>query len=360
MEYTADILEELLESEYKGLIYVDETNRIGLYSNRAKEITGIISEDSRSHAAGSIKESDIVIICDNEIGNDDALTPEDLAYININDKGIAKGDAILAVGVYKNKKIKPQYKYIKSHSLSGKFELKTNYLGFDIVSRIDFADRRTEITVNDETYAMTYFEAVGNIVVIDGITGEVKFFQSRGYGFREEEIGKLLSGRSYMAKVNDCKKEGNIPPVEGREIRSVIHGEAFIMQVENMVKKTGGCVERGIYEIHKRPLFCVFVRIRNRQKKDGVYVIIQDASLLEEMRKERDAIIRLLEEQQKKKSHNKYGSRGLEIPGLEDFIGRDPSMAEVKRLACKASQTKFNVIITGESGTGKSLSLIHI
>ena len=29
-------------------------------------------------------------------------------------------------------------------------------------------------------------------------------------------------------------------------------------------------------------------------------------------------------------------------------------MAEVKRLAYKASQTMFNVIITGESGTGKS------
>ena len=47
------------------------------------------------------------------------------------------GDAIVAVGVYHNKKIKPQYKYIKSYSPQGKFELKTNYLGFEIVSRID-------------------------------------------------------------------------------------------------------------------------------------------------------------------------------------------------------------------------------
>ena len=39
---------------------------------------------------------------------------------------------------------------------------------------------------------------------------------------------------------------------------------------------------------------------------------------------------------------------------MEDFIGEDPAMNEVKRLAYKASQTDFNVIITGESGTGKS------
>ena len=63
------------------------------------------------------------------------LSPADLLHININDKNIAKGNAVVAVGVYHNKKIKPQYKYIKSYSPNGKFELKTNYLGFEIVSR---------------------------------------------------------------------------------------------------------------------------------------------------------------------------------------------------------------------------------
>lgn len=97
IKHTTNILEELLESEYKGLIYIDEQNRIGSYSKRAKEITGIISEDGRCHAAG----------------------------------------------VYHNKKIKPQYKYIKSYSPNGKFELKTNYLGFEIVSRIDLKRNHT-------------------------------------------------------------------------------------------------------------------------------------------------------------------------------------------------------------------------
>lgn len=53
------------------------------------------------------------------------------------------GDAIVAVGVYHNKKIKPQYKYIKSYSPNGKFELKTNYLEFEIVSRIDLKRNHT-------------------------------------------------------------------------------------------------------------------------------------------------------------------------------------------------------------------------
>ena len=39
---------------------------------------------------------------------------------------------------------------------------------------------------------------------------------------------------------------------------------------------------------------------------------------------------------------------------FEGFIGNSPAMEKVKQLAYKASKTKFNVIITGESGTGKS------
>jgi len=37
MKHTTNILEELLESEYKGLIYVDEQNRIGSYSKRDRK-----------------------------------------------------------------------------------------------------------------------------------------------------------------------------------------------------------------------------------------------------------------------------------------------------------------------------------
>ena len=123
---------------------------------------------------------------------------------------------------------------------------------------------------------------MGHMVVIDGITGEIKFFESRGYGFRGEEIGKLFSGRGYMAKASADENKEDTPAIEGLEIQNVIHGEAFITKIEDMMKKTNGCVEKGIYEIHRRPIFCIFVRVRSLQKQDGVYVIIQDASLLEE------------------------------------------------------------------------------
>ena len=202
MEDAMRIMEEILETEYKGLVYINETREIGSYSRCAKKITGILLDSEQRHPGGRIEEGDIVIIADNELGNDDELTPESLETIGIADRNIEKGDALLAVGVYKNKKIQPQYKYIKSYNPNGRFELVTDYLGFEIVIRIDFAHNHVHISVNGDTYSMVYFEAVGHMVVIDSVTGKVKFFQARGYGFRGEEIGKLLAGKSYLPKTD--------------------------------------------------------------------------------------------------------------------------------------------------------------
>lgn len=353
MDNKMQIMEELLETEYKGLIFIDENKKIGAYSKYAKRITGILLENERKHSQGKIEEGDIVIIADNELGNDDELSTDKLESIGIIDENIKKGDALVAVGVYRNKKIKPQYKYIRGYSPNSQFELSADYLGFSISSNIDFANSRMDITVNGETYSMVYFDSVGHMVVIDGVTGKVKFFQARGYGFREEEIGKLLGGKNYLAKMDGETKEGLVPTV-GMKLERIIYGEEILREISDLFEKEDGHTEKGIYEIHKRPLYCVLTRIRKGNEQDGVYIILQDASLLADVRRERDAIIKLLEERQKKKSHSGYFNAKFKRNGMKEFIGEDPAMSEVKRLAYKASQTNFNVIITGESGTGKS------
>ena len=72
-----------------------------------------------SHDAGQITEGDIVIIADNKLGDDDGnLGREELALLNINDLDIRSGDMLVAVGVYKNKKIEPEFKYLREHQLN--------------------------------------------------------------------------------------------------------------------------------------------------------------------------------------------------------------------------------------------------
>ncbi len=353
MENSMQILEEILETEFKGLIFINEDRKIGYYSKFAKKITGILLEGEQKHPGGSLQEGDIVIIADNELGNDDEITKEGLENIGINDSNIERGDAFLAIGVYKNKKILPQYKYIKSCNPNGQFELTTRYLGFEITNRINFATNLIEISVNGETYSMPYFESVGHMVAVDSTTGRVKFFQARGYGFRSEEIGKLLEGKEYLPK-QGAEQGIELMPTVGLDMESIIKGDEIISAIKRIYDEPDEYSEKGIFEIHKRPMFCVLTRIKKGNEQDGVYLIIQDTSLLADVRRERDAIIQILEERQKKKiartDHNGY----FHEDEMDGFIGEDPAMNEVKRLAYKAAKTNFNVIITGESGTGKS------
>ncbi len=347
------ILEELLETEYKGLIFITENRKIGYYSKFAKKITGILLEGDQKHPGGSLQEGDIVIIADNELGNDDEITKEGLINIGIDDSNIERGDAFLAIGVYKNKKIAPQYKYIKSCNPNGQFELSTRYLGFEITNKIDFASNLLEITVNGEVYSMTYFESIGHMVVIDSTTGRVKFFQARGYGFRGEEIGKLLEGKEYLPK-QGAGPGCDLVPTIGLDMDEIIRGEEITAAIQKMYEEPDKHTEKGVFEIHKRPMFCVLTRISRGSEQDGVYITVQDASLLEDVRRERDAIIQTLEQRQKKKVTMAGYSEYFHDGKIGGFIGEDPAMNEVKGLAYKAAKTNFNVIITGESGTGKS------
>lgn len=352
MDKMIKTLETILEGTSKGLIYINEQGLVGAYSKLAKKITGVVLLNNKNHPAGRIKKGDIVIIADNEIGNDDELSIEDLKIINLYNKEIKKGDAIIAIGVYDNKKIEASYKYASNYNPNGQFTLKTNYLGFEISASIDFARGRIQIAVNEQEYSMDYFDSIGHMVVIDGTSGEIKFFQERGYGFRGEEIGHLLRGKEYLAKPGSGE-EVDIVPTVGIEMRKIIYGEKITRLIHQMLESNITQTLEGVFDIHKRSIFCTLTRVKNHSVEDGVYITIQDATALDSLKEERSNIIRQLELIQKKKKYIDIANP--EAVEFKEFIGRDPAMAEVKQLAYKASKTKFNVIITGESGTGKSL-----
>ena len=147
-----EAIELLMNSMNQGIIFVDSEGKIQLCNRKAKETTGIIINAKTGHDAGQICEGDIVVIADNKLGDDDGLMGrEELTLLNINDAGIHRGDMLVAVGVYKNKKIEPQYKYIREHSLNVPMKLDVNYWGFHIQAIIDTGKKETLISV------MTWF-----------------------------------------------------------------------------------------------------------------------------------------------------------------------------------------------------------
>lgn len=352
-----ETLEAVADGMSRGLIYVKEDYTVGACSNLAKEITGMTLAEAQSHEAGKIEEGDIVIIADNDLGSDDGLLAKDLEYINIRDVNIKAGDAVLAVGVYKNKDIKPVYKFASSYMPGQVFKMVERYLGFKIAAEIDFGRNRISIRVDEDTYTMKYLEAIGHTVVLDKNSGRVKFFQAKGYSFRHEEVGNLLRGQSFLEKKSRESGKQEFPVI-GEKLKDLFSGEEFFEAVKKAMGQENGSGLKNVYEIHKRPLYCHLVRVKVRGDSDGVYVFIQDSDIVESQPASKDVMVAELEKLRRKRQEQGADFKAVQFSGL---IGNGEEMMTVKHMAYKASQNRFNVIITGESGTGKSMlaRMIH-
>lgn len=352
MKLNTNTIVHMVNNFSRGLIGVDMQGRISIYNRKAREITGIDFDRSNTHGAGSLHDGDIVIIADNSVGGDDGdLCAEDLELLNIYDKGIRQGSLLLCAGVYRNKKIEPIYKYQQNHQLRQPFTLEANYLGFRVKASVDAAERQASITVNGREFSMNYFNTVGHMAAIDGSTGTIKFFQMQGYSVRKENVAALLRGGSFLAK--EAEPDHTFPVI-GSPLSDIFEEGELTEKVFRVLRGEADSVDDAIYEINRRPVICSLfpVRTEDDKKTDGVFLMIQDATRMEALLEGRN---RLLEEMERK--YNSFGGAyGQNYPqdAFQGFVGSGPLIREVKYLAYKASQTKFNVIITGDSGTGKS------
>lgn len=343
-----EIFHEIVDSIDEGLIYIDNKRRFQIFNHKAKEITGVVLDNSASHPEGVIENGDIVIITDNAIGNDDGdLTPEDLALLNIRDKYIKQGDSLLAIGVYKNSEIKPVYKYTRGNSLTSEFELHENYLGFSISAIIWSKDNLMRITVNNIDYDLGFINSVGHLVIVDGRTGQIKFFQEKGYTVRKESIKQVLMGDKYIAKGTS----ENELEVIGAAIEDIFEYNDLFKKVDEILEGKSERICSTVYELNKRPGLCSIYPVGDDNGIEGALLKIRDLSRMEELLQDRNEII--IEMEKKSQDFNKLYMDIL-TDAFENFVGNSSVMKEVKFFAYKSSKTKFNVLITGESGTGKS------
>lgn len=348
------IIDLLTDNMKQGFIFVDKERKIRKCNRRAQEYTGIIFESQMEHDAGSISEGDIVIIADNKLGEDDGmLSGKELSTINIKDGDIKAGDMLVAVGVYKNSDIEPQYKCIR-HRMNTPVKLDVNYFGFHITASIDSENKETVITVGENTYPLAYFSSVGNIVIVDGTTGNVKFFQAKGYGVRNEDAGELLRGKGWAAKHKEVIEED----VTGVPFLDLFDESALTERLFAVLDGRAEGISNRLYEINKRPFVCNMIPWFEdetvgigEKHPDGVFLMIRDAERLDRLLEDRNEIIRQLEEKEEQTTNVVY-----EYPedAFDDYVGKSAKTREIKYMAWKASKSKFNVILTGESGTGKS------
>lgn len=332
----------------EGFIFIDNLGIIRLYNNKAKEIFGIENDYSFSHGTGKLKKGDIVIIGDKSLGKDDGdLTSESFSCLGINDKNIEQGDSIIAIGVLNEDNFDlPVYKYIKDNDSTECLELNYVYDNVNLGGKIDFKNKTITILVNKNSFIIHFYNSFGHMVVLDGETKNIKFYQTYGYTARGESINDLLKGKIYRAKgINSEYFE-----VIGKDIFEIHNGN--LTAKEFYLAATGKNIryENQFKEINGKQTICSLYPVNQNNMRVGAVLKIEDISEIRKLIKERDDALEKLVFMEKKLIEEEKIKNFI-----PEFIGESKEIINVKNLALKASKTNSTVLLLGESGTGKSL-----
>lgn len=332
----------------EGFIVIDSNGEIQIYNEKAREIFGIQYDGQINHDKGKINIGDIVIIGDNSVGQDDGrLDSDSLRLLGIKDNSINNGDSLIAIGVYnKGGAVSPILKTLKNGHKEDNLKLKTIFLGIDIEVGINFVNKVISIKVRDEEFSMSYINAIGHMVVIDGTTKEMKFYQSYGYTARGESINDVLKGKEYRAKGKDTETLDVI----GKNIFEIHKSDSIIQQFLNVARGEDISYIDKFEEINGYPTMCTLLPVESKNKRIGAALKVEDISQIKKVIMERDNAINQLEKAQSRIIEEKILNKAF-----PNFVGESQQIENVKRMALKASKTNSNVLILGESGTGKTI-----
>ena len=340
-----DILESVLDSSSHAIFTLDRDGIVTHINRRAKENFGLFNHSQQSHPAGRLEKGDLVILATTVMGGDDGgLQQEDLAVLGIRDKRIQPGDMVAAVGVFENEgAMRPVYKFLRRRD-AGAMSLETSWEGIGIQVNID--SKEVSVTVGGVTYAISYFMSICQCVVLDGATKQVKFWEEKGYSARKEGAGNLLRGASFTAK-----SPGGEMDVVGYYFREFFEGDRF---EEHLQQVLGGSAERyedEEYQINGYPLSATILPVAENGAVTGAIVKFRRFEDIRTTILERNTAISAVE--------RRYRQSERELQKGDDvftsLFGNSAAMTALKRYAYRLSQLDCNVLITGESGTGKSL-----
>ena len=338
-----DILQDVMDSSSHAIFTLDREGIVTHINQQAKSRFGLFNHSRYSHGPGRLEPGDIVVIADTAIGMDDGnLKPEDLGCIGIHDKKIHSGDMIAAVGVFQDPGSKPVYKCLPGKDAET-IRLETLYRDLQISLTID--GREARVTVGDIEYVIDYFLCIGQMVVVDGKTRQVKFWEEKGYSARKEGIGNLFRGAGFIAK-----SPGFEIKVVGYHFREFFEGELFEQHLEQVMSGQVPRWEAQEYEINGYELVASILPVSGTAGPEGAIVKFRNIEDLRMTIMERNNAIKSAERTYRETERSAWPGSGA----FAELFGFGTAAASARHHAYKLSQLDCNILITGESGTGKS------
>ena len=339
-------INDFVDDMSEGLIVIDKEGRITNYNLKAKQMLGARRNCLWEHPAGSLAEGDIVIMAYTAFGADKGgIDREDLKAFGIDLLSIEKGTSLLAVGQYKTgKKGKSKLKH-PDRSLD-QFIMEDHYMGVEFNAKIDFLERFVEISVMGENYRYYYNNFFNHIVIIDGKTKAFKFYQMGGYTIWKEDLKDLMTGRSFYEKIKGYQEI----TMKHNHIRNYHAEEEIIIDILECARGESISYKNKNGSINGINVLSTLNPIIRQGEVIGSYLLMNDISRIQ------------LAENQRNIAYKKLKRATAQLDDIKKYeylfhtiIGSSQRMMHVKKLAYKASCFKSNVLILGESGTGKSI-----
>lgn len=348
---TIRILDEIDE----GIIYLNADKEIVFFNEKAKAITGISLKSERHHPSGKLEKGDIVILMTNRFGLDDGpLTKAALKTIGCEIPELNQKEALIAVGIYGHPQINGIHKIWSQSELLDLLELKVKFLGNQIHCKIDQVETMMSIQINSDTFEQKYAKAYGHMVIVNGETGQIKFFQDKGYTIRKESILEILEGGNFRPKGS---KENGIE-VEGMLLSNFFESEQLFKALEHIDENEGLSPNSFFLDVNHRPMNCRLTPLFKETHLEGILIKLSDLSEMSGLLTERNELLKSIEAL---KAQSNLSTDQEALEKFSDFIGNSSNIRNIKYLANRATEIKSNVLITGESGTGKTYlaRLIH-
>jgi transcriptional regulator with PAS, ATPase and Fis domain len=330
----------------EGIIVVDSKGYIKVYNKMAKDIFGINPDEGTGHTEGMIEDGDIVIIADNMLGADDGgMEPTDLRLIGIDPQGIKKGNAVVAIGKKGDITGGGISKYLPKGQGTDLYLEKT-ILNTQLQTQIDVNNKRLRIKVNQNIYDYEFFWGAGHMVILDGNTMAVKFYQCKGYTARREPMKHILLGGTFKGK----GRHGRALETLDKHILE-LHPDSEVIRKLLNVACGGSKGIKGMESlINGVPVRCSVKAFDKDGERIGAMLEIMDISELKAILVEKERTLEHL-----KNLEDRLETEQREKQAFSSIIGESPAIKDVIRAAKKAAQTDSTVLLLGESGTGKNL-----
>lgn len=335
------LLQSLMDTSSHMILTIDRDGILTHINRRAGEQFGLFSCGPHTHPAGRLRRGDVVILATTSLGSDDGgLTAAELACIGIDNPKIRQGDMLAAIGVYQDPCVRPVYKHLPEGDASS-LRLSAVFQGVPI--SVSIGGGEIQVDVAGEMYSIRYFRCIGQMVVLDGPTKRVKFYQERGYTARGEGLSDLLHGGAFAEKLS-----GKEMQVTGHHFRRFFAGQKFEEQLARVMSGAACCHDQE-YEINGFALVASLLPVMD---EDGaVECVIVKARGVEDIRQtimERNQAVRSAEQRFRNVMD---GAEHREV--FAALCGGSTLTADAAPAVCKLSQMDCPILISGEAGVGK-------